>query len=148
MRAATTHWRGARIVGTLLKVLAWIVLVVGIVVTIFILVRGGVSLGPHAVLRGGGPGGGPIRVARLRGLGIAAAVARLIAVIVAFLLLYGAGAALQMLATIADNTQPGAPGITATPRTPYPPAPQSGVTPGPAQLPPAGSDDPTYPPRQ
>lgn len=154
MRTASTRWRGARIVGTALKVLAWIILVLGIAAIVFALVRLNMGGRPHAVLQGGGPLGGYPRAARLRGLGIAAAIARFLAVIVAFLLLYGAGAALQMLATIADNTQPGNPAAPMTPAAPgpsmpaYPPTPPSNLTPGPAQLPSAGSDAPTYPSQQ
>lgn len=155
MPATPTRWRGARIVGAALKVLAWIVLVVGIIAVIFTFIRFGVGFRAHGPLPGGGFGaGGFPRAARLSGLGIVAAIGRLFAIALAFLLLYGAGVALQMLATIADNSQRMAsgtstPGAAPSPFTPYPAAPPTppSVTPGPSQRPSAGADDPTYPPR-
>lgn len=86
-----------RIIGTVLKVLAWVILVFGVIGAILMLLAG-LGLGGQQELPGLGRTGGLLG-------GLAMFLAVLISAIVAFLFYYAAGEAVYLLLAIEENTR-------------------------------------------
>lgn len=136
-------FRILRLIGTIWKILAWIVLIVGLVSSVGVLlasVFGGGIMGRFG-LRPEQMPWWPPRTLGLAG-GVAAFIASLIATVLYFLLLYAIGELIYLLLAIEENTRLAAQLIQARPvPASYPVAPPAYVPPlSPASEPPAPPD--------
>lgn len=131
------RFRALRIIGTIYKVLAWIVLILGILSAVGVLIFG--VLGGMQVRGAFGERGGALQGLAAGGLGgLGAAIVILLLTLLYFLILYATGEAIYLALAVEENTREAAlllremrqrPAPAAEAPAPTPPPPEPTPTP-------------------